>query len=277
LDTAIRCAERGRLDAFFPVREEGDAAFAGTSAHAAFEAYLGGHINVDAIEEFARDFARQGAVNGVTQDDGTVLPITYKSFSGADEMIYHAGNCARGWVQDILPVLQSRGEFLGDQEVKFEFEAFEHRGWTVIFQGTVDHVPHYGNVLWDWKTSGSDYKQKDKQMFAVQPSVYGAAAVNGCFGREFALPIDFYYGVCIRLATKARGQIVHVRRTQGHIDWLYRKARTFVNLFMDVGPDNEWPTDEEHFLCSQKWCPWYEQCRGAHLAREDDTFGYTPK
>lgn len=278
LDTAMRCADRGRRDAFQPVREEGDAAFAGTSMHAAIEQLLLGNLSLDQMEQYAQAYAAKGCVEGILQDDGNMLPISFKSFDGPQELIYHAGNCTRGWVQDIHPFLERRGLLVGSTEVKFSYEAFEHRGWTIILQGTCDWVPDFGNELWDWKSSGSDYKQKEKQMFAVQPSVYAGAAINGCFGREFTLPLTFSYGVAIRLKTKARGQIVTVQRTQAHLDWVYRRIRQYVDLFLDVGPDREWPvSDEGNFLCSQKWCPWYLDCRGSHLNRDLDLFGYEEK
>ena len=276
IDTAFKCAERGRLDAFHPVREEGDAAYAGTSMHAAIEQFTLGNLTVDQMEAYAVAFATKGTVEGVLQKDGTYLPISYKSFDGPMELIYHAGNCTRGWIQDILPWLQANGWVEAQTEVKFEFEAFEHRGQLIILQGTVDHVPDFGNVLIDWKSSGSDYQQKKKQQFAVQPDVYCAAAIAGCFGREYTLPMEFHYGVAIRLKTKARGQIVTVQRTQQHIDWLYRRLRTLTDLYLDLGPDREWPTTpEDNFLCSQKWCSWYDQCRGKHLSRDHDLFGYS--
>lgn len=275
LDTAIRCADRGRRDAFHPIREEGDAAFAGTSMHAAIEQFSRGNLSLDQMEQYATAYATKGCNEGVPQDDGSILPISFKSFDGPNELIYHAGNCTRGWIQDIHPWLVAQGLDKGTPEVKFSYEAFEHRGWTIIMQGTCDWVPDFGNVIIDWKSAGSDYKQKDKQMFAVQPAVYCGAAVNGCFGREFTWPMEFFYGVAIRLKTKARGQIVPVQRTQAHLDWTYRRIRQYVDLYLDLGPDREWPmSDEGNFLCSQKWCPWYDQCRGAHIDRSLDLFGY---
>lgn len=273
-DTATTCAERGRLDSFEPIRIEGDAAMAGTGMHAAVQAFLDGLIDMAEMEQFAGAYVRKAAAEGVEGDDGVFTPITYQKFDGPEELAYHAMNCTRGWIQDIYPILSQRGELVGDSEVRFEFEAFTYRDWTIIFQGTVDWVPHFGNSLWDWKSSASDYKQKDKQRNAPQPTVYAAAAVNGCFGREFTLPLDFHYGIAMRLKTKARGQHITVRRDQSHIDWLYRRTRSLVDLFLDVGPDRSWPVDEEHFLCSKKWCPWYSQCRGSYISVDDDLFGW---
>lgn len=277
IDTGLRCAERGRLDAFYPVREEGDAACAGTAAHASEEQYLKGNLTIDQMEDYAREYALRCATEGIVQDDGTYMPISYKSFDNANEMIFHAGNCTRGWIQDVLPVLVARNEVAGEQEVKFAFEAFVYRGYTIYLQGTIDHVPDVGVRIWDWKHPGSDYKQKEKQQFAVQPTVYTAAAVAGCFGREFNWPVEFAYGLGVRLKTKARGQIVVVSREQGHVDWLYRRLRTFVDLYVGLGPDQPWPTTETDWLCSKKWCVQYENCRGKFVNRDMDLYGYEPR
>lgn len=255
---------------------EGDAAFAGTSFHAAVEQFLTGNLALHDMEQYAQQYATKGAANGVTKD-GVTRRIEYKSFDGPPEMVYHAGNCTRGWIDDVLPVLVARGEHVGEAEVRFEYEAFHYRDHTIMMQGTVDWVPSHGRRLYDWKSSGSDYKQKDKQQYAIQPTTYVAAAVNGCFGRPFDFPMEFAYGVAIRLKTKARGQIVVVERNQSHVDWMNRRIRHYVDLYLDVGLDREWPTDEEHFLCSSKWCPWYDSCRGKHVSRDMDAFGWVPQ
>lgn len=277
IDTALRCAERGRLDVVQPVREEGDAAYAGTCMHKAVEEFMNGNLSLDLVEQYAMQMAATGAREGVLQEDGTYLPISYKSFDGPNELIYHAQNCTRGWFDTVLPYLSDNGWLQGQAEVKFDFNAFNYRDYTVILKGTVDWVPDFGNTLLDWKSSGRDYKQGDKQRYSVQPTVYCAAAVAGCFGREFTWPVEFSYGIAIRLKTKARGQIVTVQRSQSHLDWLYHRLRTFVDLALDIGMDRPWPTTEENnFLCSEKWCPWYDQCRGKHLSRSDDLYGYVP-
>jgi hypothetical protein len=284
LDTAFNCPERGRLDIASPVREEGDAAACGTASHAAVEQFLLGNISLDQIEHYARQHAQRMADEGVRQDDGSVIQLAYKSLDGPNDLIYHAGNCARGWIEDVWPYIHAKwGDTAvggGLCEAKFEFDAFMYRDWLVKFQGTVDYVPPWGNELMDFKFPGRDYKQKEKQQQAVQPTVYTAAAVAGCFARQddaaepFTWPVTFTYGIGLRLKTKSRGQLVQVQRTQGHVDWLYRRVRTFVNLYLDLGLDAEWPTNEAYVLCSDKWCSWYRDCRGAHVSRDMDLYGW---
>lgn len=275
LDTVMRCPERGRLAIVHPEMDgEGDAAFAGTSFHAACEEFLGGRLEWDDMVEFAREYAWRGTRDGIMKD-GVNRKVQFKSFSDVDELVYHAGNCVSGWQKDIYPELVRLDMVDGDQEVEFQFAAFVYRGHTIWLQGTVDHIPSRGNMIWDWKSSGSDYRQKEKQSKAIQPTAYAAAAINGEFGREFVLPLEFSYGVAIRLKTKARGQVVTVERRQAHIDFMYRRIRHYVDLYLDLGLDREWPMNEDHFLCSAKWCPWYEGCRGSHVTRDMDLFGYS--
>lgn len=249
---------------------------AGTAMHAAVEAFLRGEIEQADMPAFAEARAHDAATFGVLQKDGTTVPLTYSSFSGPDEMIFHAANCTRGWIADVCPYLQANDYMEGDAEVGFQFDAFEHRDWTIQFEGTCDWIPRRGNEIIDWKTgTESRYKQADKQRYSIQGTVYTAAAVAGCFGREFAWPVDFTYGVAIRLKTKFRGITVTIQRNQEYWSWLAHRVRQLVDMFLDLGLDKPWPMVDESFsLCSRKWCSFYDSCRGAHISAQSDLYGW---
>jgi len=268
LSTALRCPERGRLAIVAPEYDEatGDAAAAGTAMHSAIEDVLNGCIDVPAI----RTWAQLHAVELLDRER-----IEFKSFSGADELIHHAGNCAEAWATDVWPTVRPLG--VAETEAKFNFPAFDYRGWTIEFEGTVDLVPAHSNTLWDWKSSGSAWKQRDKQRVDVQATIYALAAMNGCFGREdFYWPMEFHFGVMVRRKGPAQGHVVTVQRTADHARWVERRVRQFVDLFLDLGLERQWPALDDHFLCSKKWCPWYDLCRGEHLTADHDLYGYTP-
>lgn len=268
LGTALRCPERGRFAVVAPELDvTGDAAAAGTAMHSAIEDVLNERIDVPAI----RTVAEHHAIELLNNE-----PIEFRSFTGADEMIHHAGNCAEAWATDLWPTVQPLG--VTETEAKFEFPAFEHRDWSVWFEGTCDLVPAVANSLWDWKSSGSQWKQRDKQRADVQATIYSLAAVNGCFGHDdFMWPMYFNFGVMVRRKGPASGHVVTVQRTADHARWVERRVRQFVDMFLDLGLDTQWPALDDHFLCSKKWCPWYEMCRGEHITAEHDLFGYVPK
>jgi hypothetical protein len=279
VDTFGRCPEQARASVVFPEDDgEGDAAMAGTSAHAGIEQFLMGNIEWGEMVAHARSVAAEAAAHGVEQKDGRVERVQYKSFEGPDEMVHWAGHCVQSWQEQIYPWMQAEGITEGQAEARFEYDAFVHRGWTIAHQGQVDWVPHKKNLLVDWKTSKSKYRQGDKQRWAVQPSAYASAAVNGEFGREFELPLKFVYGVMVRLKTKQSAQLVEVERHQGHIDWYNSRCRSAADLFIDVGLDRPWTTiDSGNYLCSPKWCPNYSKCRGKYISVEQDQYGWVPK
>ena len=263
LDTALTCPNRGRLAIVRPDLDwEGDAAAAGTAMHTAIEGVLNG-ADIGTIGAAASQHA---------MDLIRSLPIEFKSFAGADELIHHARNCAEAWARDLYPIVAPLG--VQATEAKFSFPAFTHRAWTIEFQGTCDLVPLTSNTLWDWKSSGSKWKQRDKQRSNVQSTIYALAAVNGCFDREYHWPIEFNFGVMVRAKGPAHGYAVTVLREAAHARWVERRVRQFVDMYLDLGLDNEWPALDEHYLCSQKWCPWYELCRGQHLTADHDLYGW---
>jgi hypothetical protein len=139
-------------------------------------------------------------------------------------------------------------------------------GRTVGIKGTIDFVPQV-NELWDWKTAGSPFREKEKQRYAIQPTIYSLAAVMGALPNdvEYSYPMDFHYGVAVRGARKATAQLVSVTRTQAHADFAIERLKTYVDMALNFTLERSWPrTDESNWLCSSTWCPWWVLCKGAH-------------
>jgi hypothetical protein len=266
LDTAFRCPEEGRRNMIDGQGQCSDEAFIGTATHAGIEAMVNG----------ASHEAGHAAVVEEYANNPEALDLKFTKRSGIPECMGYSARCLDAWVKDIMPLSPLEG---AKAEVAFEQPIFEHRGFTIAVKGTADLVPAYGNEVWDWKTAASEYRQKDKQMWAIQPTIYGMAAAMGAFGRtDFTLPIEFMYGVMVKRVGPCKGQLLRVQRTQGHVSWAVTRMKNFVDLYIDFGIDKPWPmVDEKNYLCSAKWCDFYSTCRGAHVTQQDDLFGYNPR
>ena len=272
LGNAENCAEQGRRNLVFPELDRtSDEAAIGSAAHAGIEAVVDGLCDVKDIGDAVTEWFR-------THPDAHNMyyarPRTHQS--NMSECIDLATRCARAWVRDIMPKAPIEG---ARTEVGFDVELFEHKGRKVSLKGTCDLVPVDG-ALWDWKTSARPYAQKDKQKWAIQPTVYAVADALGGFGREGRqLPAEFTYGVMIKLKKECRGEIVTVQRSEGHAEDLFRKLRSWVDLYNATGlTEVEWPARSEgNYLCSPVWCQHYRDCRGANISLDDDLYGYVQK
>lgn len=256
LDTAFRCPERGRLAVIKPEWDglTSDSALIGTSVHHAIEQHLNGDIAEADMPSCAEDFLH-------TYDED----VKWTKYESKRDLAAQAKVCAKGWIRDIKPNLPDLTN--AKTEVEFQIPLWSQHGTTVGIQGTIDLVAD--NQLWDWKTSAREYKVREKQKHAIQPTIYALAAIKSDLVSATDFPINFTYGVMLRGSTP-KGQILTVTRTQGHADWAVKRMMQFVDLHHHYGLDNPWPANDDHFLCSTTWCPWYSICRGAHLSIADD-------
>lgn len=271
LNTAQRCPEKGRREIVQPeLRGTTDEALIGTAAHYGIEAVVNGEYSPDNIASAVENYYQW-------DPDGELVDFKFTKRNSVQEMLEVSVNCAEAWVTDLMPHFP-----LGDAkaEVGFDVPIMEHRGHPIRIAGTVDLAPAVPSLLADWKTSGRDYSQKNKQRWAIQPTIYSLAAVLGGVRDDVAYgwPMRFRYGVMVKLANRARGQIVEVERTAAHAAFAIERMKSWVDLFLDFGTDRPWPLiDEDNFLCSATWCDFYDQCRGRFIAPDLDLFGYTPK
>ena len=140
----------------------------------------------------------------------------------------------------------------------------------MFITGTSDYVvPPY---IYDWKTASRRFDQRVKQRTTIQPTVYATAAVHGAFGAPLEWPVRFTYGVMVRGRETATTQLIDVQRTHAHEEWLKDQLLTYLNMLTVFGPKAPWPHDEDHYLCSEKWCPVWSMCKGARLSTGDDNW-----
>lgn len=267
LDTANRCGERGRLAVVKPEwnESENDAALIGTATHEAIERCLNGELETAEQVGQSAYHAALRICEEASQEGGVGIKWTKWSLPG--QLGEHARRCANAWYQEVRPQIVPGGH----TEVEFKVPLGTRRGRAYGITGTVDYVSPDG-VLVDWKTASRKFYQREKQRAAIQPTVYAAAAVRGAFPVEFEYPVTFRYGVMVRGNEKATTQLLDVRRSNAHDQWLMDQIETYIDLADAMGVERHWPRNEDHYLCNESWCPWWAICKGARLSTAQDNW-----
>lgn len=135
----------------------------------------------------------------------------------------------------------------------------------VYLAGTADLI--WDNMVWDWKSAGSEYRQWEKQRWDRQPDVYTWAAHDaGLIVPDSEGLFTFEFKVFVRKAAPCDVQTVTVRRSPNHWLWLGDIISRLVNLAYNMGLDREWPLDDQHVLCSPKWCSYFDMCKGSRVS-----------
>jgi len=263
LGDALMCPERARLSALHPeTRKENDSAMMGTAVHAGIEAVLKEELDPQYIGEHSVEAfrMREQELHAL----GKSINITNTEPKNWDK---HINSMAEAWVRDIYPHVP-RG---GITEYKFETkvgaianELFEYELW---FEGTMDYFHPQG--IWDWKTAARKYYEAEKQTQNIQSAIYAESAVTlGMMNYD----VDFTFGVMIRNASST-GQILTVNRTASHGQWIINQTKSLVNTLLTMQknlPQEKWLVNDQHYLCSQRWCPVWSMCKGSYITSDNN-------
>jgi len=263
LGDALMCPERARLSALHPeTRKENDSAMMGTAVHAGIEAVLKEELDPQYIGEHSVEAfrMREQELHAL----GKSINITNTDPKNWDK---HINSMAEAWVRDIYPQVP-RG---GITEFKFETkvgaianELFEYELW---FEGTMDYFHPQG--IWDWKTAARKYYEAEKQTQNIQSAIYAESAVTlGMMNYD----VDFTFGVMIRNASST-GQILTVNRTASHGQWIINQTKSLVNTLLTMQknlPQEKWLVNDQHYLCSQRWCPVWSMCKGSYITSDNN-------
>lgn len=263
LNDALMCAERGRLLQAFPeMRRENDSAMMGTAVHKGIESVLRGETNrLSEMVSVAVDWFASKSDELEAAGSGVFVTNTDPS-----KWFAHIESMCGAWFQDIYPSL----ELGGLVEHQFCVPVASCDGpmgeqYTLFFEGTSDYVTSSG--VWDWKTAARKYSEAEKQTRDIQSAVYAAAFVHGGM---LELPVSFNFGVMLRNGSSS-GHVYTVVRSKKHVDWIVSQAASVVNaflLFNRVLPDGSWVKNDQHHLCSERWCPVWSKCKGALMGHE---------
>ena len=248
------CMERGRLADNKPeFRIGSDATIMGTAVHHGIEQVLTGQADIKDIADVS--VFRLGQLK--------VEEKWRQTNVDPEDMVPLVALMADAWARDIAPALELGGRV----EQKFaaptnrQVQVDVDKVYELWFAGTIDYVDPNG-VLWDWKTAARKYSQSEKQKQSIQASVYAYAA-TALGWAQWDVPFNF--GVMIR-TSKSSGNIVPVMRTQAHGEWVAEQATAMVMSALRMGHDVSWPKNDQHNLCSDKWCPWWSVCKGSYVS-----------
>jgi len=261
----LLCPERLRLTTLNPeMKSYNDSAAMGTSVHTGIEMVLNNLIETKDIAE-ASVAAFAALRDKEIADTGFDIRVTNTNPALWNT---HIASMSNAWVKDIMPHVPWGGmtEFkfavkVGEVErVQPSKDGSTHHD--LYFEGTADYVCE--GEAWDWKTAGRKYSFNEKQTQDVQSAVYATALVNLGLAEY---PVNFSFGVMIRNASST-GQILTVTRDQGSSDFVVEQAIAMANMVLTMekyAPTVSWPINHTHFLCSSKWCPVWNLCRGRHI------------
>jgi len=254
LGDALMCPERARLSALHPEsRKENDSAMMGTAVHAGIENVLREEIGTQDIAERSVWAFRSSEQHLLAE--GKEINITNTEPRNWDK---HIASMAEAWARDIYPHVPLGGE----PEFKFSTQVGMIDDYELHFEGTMDYF--HQESIWDWKTAARKYYEAEKQSQNIQSSIYTKAAV------EMGLidyPATFKFGVMIRNASST-GQIVSVNRTEAHGNWIVEQATALartVLMYNNNTSGGRWLANDQHFLCSQRWCPVWDKCKGSYI------------
>lgn len=257
----LNCGEQQRLrrlvqDTSF----ETDAATVGTVLHAVIEqelehGFFGNEKDAAAwaafkFLEYLEGYANSGAVYSRSSFDTDlkalkVIERLVQSWFRCDERdyLYHLEEAVPEWSFDVP---------LG--------VSFQNR--PVYVSGTADLLlPNQG--LWDWKTASQSYRRWEKQRWDVQSSVYTYAAhYEGLIQPDRWGEYEFTFKVFdSKGATPGPPDSLTVKRSPANWDWVSVQVLNMLAVQTAL-PDGPWPLNDSHVLCSPKWCPVWDSCKG---------------
>jgi len=245
----LLCNERARVN-WLGLVEDGptDATAIGTAVHAGAEAILRGmgpeyglSVALDTLgQEWAHPLFR------AVQTKGFVTAVRYVE------------SCLQAWYEGVYPQL---GEPLFIEHY-FNLPFGEGpNGSEIRLAGTMDFGDHIGP--WDWKTAGDDRKYGNEawklSRWAVQPTTYTWAVYE--LGLTTVTPVTFTWAAMTK-GSRSNVQLVECQR--GPADWAWLRSMLYGIAELHEANLSKWPVNDQHALCSAKWCANWSNCKGAY-------------
>lgn len=263
IDICLERARRG-MTGTMP-KMESDAANIGTACHSGFEMALDGLMEDGTAYPYL--VAREAA-----QDELTTLMSSpywqWIKFSGEQDARWFVDTVLSEWYQKTLPGLKP----LRMEHTFGPLTIYEDEFRVVQVKGTIDYLDERGII--DWKTGSRKHEVWEHERWDIQASTYTWAAVQEGLvmpDDEGIVPFEFQVFWRSRKYTITHQPYI-VHRHQGDWDFLRDKCLGVAQLIEAAYPSEgppvltRWPLVDTHALCSPKFCPAWDTCKGVHYA-----------
>lgn len=254
----LLCMERAREKIHgLVVDEPTDASVTGTALHTYIEHRLEGWMPSEAMG---------AALQQLHWELQTARMVKTKRASTCEAYVVAMANA---WERDIshklLPMESLEHTF---RAVLDTDPATERR---LVLEGTWD-ARDIGGGLHDWKTASrlDDYEQWQVDRWAIQPTFYGAAAaILDGWDDPTVTPLEYDFSFHVMTKTRrSTGTTIDTVRTASDFAWLRTQLWAFADFWDRNHDAPSWPRNDQHALCSMKWCATWRagRCKGALVA-----------
>ena len=267
----LLCPERFRAVYSGEVEDQGsDAALTGTCVHTYIERR---------VEGMHPEEAAMAALTQLRDEWDSVAHVKVKNLGTAEN---HLLNCCRTWEEQVYPWLPPP---ILEPEHHFSIPVIVLDGVEVHLSGTIDYVAETpdGIEVYDWKSGGNLEKYQDGygkkgwelRRWDIQSTVYTWAA-----SQILGEPVNDFTFVAMH-RTQPEHAVLSVQR--GEPEWGFMKVQAIELATNIIAMPSAWQRNNQHALCSEKWCPNWHNCVGQFAeglttpsynekAKQDDPF-----
>lgn len=253
LKSADTCPEQARLDHVKKLPErETDAANIGTAVHTVIENALS-RVDTVTLKDCLLAFDEAWAARVEALGD----QLQWVKYSPKSALAF-GRECTFQWHANVYPHLYGQPCKL---EAEFCVPFYEDETRLVELSGTIDYVGDDSHVapLKDWKTSSrGEYVEWEKKRWDIQSMVYTYAATHE--GWVVPEPDD---SVNFEFVVMFDGGVQRLVLRRGPEHWAWLKAKVESTCLLIEADLPTWPKQDNHALCSPKWCSAWDFCKGA--------------
>lgn len=252
-------------------RVESDAATIGTCIHAVIERELrkGPFANLGALKTWAKGWMGRQIMEYMEAE----VEYRTETYGGNAARIMAAvyNLCESWWASKERDYWMHRDHDSYYVEHEFDVEFVTRPENKLIRQvrlaGTADIIDLQENRVLDWKSSGRAYQRWEKQRWAHQATVYTyAAAEEQLISANGDGLYRFDYRVFLRNNKVDEPQELTVMRGPGQWAWVTSMVNNIADMMESDA--NQWPVRDDHALCGPKWCPIWNDCKGAFVSED---------
>ena len=251
LQTFMTCPEQGRLIYRKELpRDATDASARGHAVHAGIEAVLNDCVQPDEALSIAFKAFREEAK----------LPaFRYVKHKRESTVLGHIEGSFASWWDYVYPTLGAAMWI----EKRFKFPFYEDDERVIYLSGTADYAER-GRID-DWKTTTNKDKYSEsfggdgweQKRWSIQASAYCAAY----FDQYGYLPTFRFVALDVQ---GREPQLLEVERSGGQI-LFFREQCVTVAQQLERGNDHRYVINDQHALCSPRWCLNWANCKGKYL------------